>query len=249
MPAFSVMSKKLFLIFGHQTITRKIENMQLDSISKRFNEDWTNRDKFVTLLRMSIFFIRGCISRLFFKHSKGLVLIGKSVTIRYAHYLNAGSDLIVEDFAEINCKSHRGIVTGNRVTIGKHAIIRPTNAYGGAIGEGLKIGNNSSIGPFAYIGCSGYIEIGDNVIMGPRVGIFAENHQFHDIGLPIKEQGVLRSFVKIEDDCWLASNVVILAGVTVGRGSVIASGSIVTKDVPPFSVVAGVPAEVIKSRK
>ena len=223
--------------------------MKLEFIRKRFSDNWTSRDILATLLRLFIFFIRGCIQRLFFKHSSGLVLIGRGVSIRYAHYLDAGSDFIVEDYAEINCKSHKGIVAGNRVTIGKHAIIRPSNAYGGVIGEGLKIGNNSSIGPFAYIGCSGYIEIGDNVIMGPRVGIFAENHHYDNIRIPIKEQGVQRSFVKIEDDCWIASNVIILAGVTVGRGSVIASGSIVTKDVPPNSVVAGVPAKVIKSRK
>lgn len=222
--------------------------MQLNSISKRFNEDWTTRDRFITLSRMLIFFIRGCFERLSFQQSKGMVLIGRGVSIRYAQYLRVGSDFITEDYAEINCKSHKGIIAGNRVTIGKHAIIRPSNAYGGAIGEGLRIGNNSSIGPFAYIGCSGYIDIGDNVIMGPRVGIFAENHHFDNIDIPIKEQGVIRSFVKIEDDCWIASNVVILAGVTVGRGSVIASGSIVTKDIPPFSVAAGVPAKVIKSR-
>ena len=67
--------------------------------------------------------------------------------------------------------------------------------------------------------------------------------------MSIKEQGVKREFVKIEDDCWIAANTVILAGVTIGRGSVIAAGSVVTKDVPPYSIVGGVPANVIKSRK
>jgi acetyltransferase-like isoleucine patch superfamily enzyme len=134
------------------------------------------------------------------------------------------------------------------VTIGKHAIIRPTNIYGSAIGEGLKIGNNSSIGPYSYIGCSGYIEIGDNVMMSPRVSIYAENHLFDRPDLTIKEQGVKREFVKIEDDCWIAANTVILAGVTIGRGSIIAAGSVVTKDIPPYSIVGGVPAKVIKSR-
>jgi acetyltransferase-like isoleucine patch superfamily enzyme len=52
----------------------------------------------------------------------------------------------------------------------------------------------------------------------------------------------------IEDDCWIAANVVILAGVTIGKGSVVAAGSVVNEDVPAFSVVAGVPARVIKSR-
>ena len=65
----------------------------------------------------------------------------------------------------------------------------------------------------------------------------------------MKEQGVTRTFVKIEDDCWIAANSVILAGVTIGRGSVIAAGSVVTEDVPAYSVVAGVPAKVIKSRR
>jgi acetyltransferase-like isoleucine patch superfamily enzyme len=189
------------------------------------------------------------IHRLYFKRSSGWVLIGKGASIRYARHLSVGRDFIVEDYAEVNCMTYRGIIAGDRVTIGKHAIIRPTNIYGSAIGEGLKIGNNSSIGPYSYIGCSGFIEIGDNVMMSPRVSIYAENHLFDDPELSIKEQGVKREFVKIEDDCWIAANTVILAGVTIGRGSVVAAGSVVTKDVPPYSIVGGVPAKVIKSRK
>ena len=217
-------------------------------LKKRFPDDWKRKDIFITLFRLFFFFLRGCYQRLFFGSSSGLVLIGKGASIRYAHYLNVGKDFIVEDYAEVNCMAYRGITAGNRVTIGKFALIRPSNAYGSAIGEGLKIGNNSSIGPYAYIGCSGYIEIGDNVIMAPNVSIYAENHLYDNLKIPIKDQGVKRQYVKIEDDCWIASNTVILAGVTVGQGSIIASGSVVTKDVPPFSIVAGVPAKVIKKR-
>lgn len=85
-------------------------------------------------------------------------------------------------------------------------------------------------------------------MMSPGVSIYAENHNFSDPTSPMKDQGVTVEFVTIEDDCWLASNCIILAGVTVGKGSVIAAGSVVTKDVPPYSVVAGSPAVVIKSR-
>ncbi|HWV70259.1 MAG TPA: acyltransferase [Pseudosphingobacterium sp.] len=127
---------------------------------------------------------------------------------------------------------------------------KPTNFYGGGeIGEGLKIGNNSNIGSYAYIGCSGYIEIGDNVMISPRVSIYAENHNFSELDSPMKEQGVTREFVKIEDDCWIASNSVVLAGVTIGKGSVVSAGSVVTKDVPPYSIVGGVPAKVIRTRR
>lgn len=218
-------------------------------IITRFPKEWQNADILNTLFRLSFFYLRGMFQRLFFKRSSGWVLVGKGASIRYARHLSVGRDFIVEDYAEVNCMTYRGIIVGDRVTIGKHAIIRPTNIYGSAIGEGLKIGNNSSIGPYSYIGCSGYIEIGDNVMMSPRVSIYAENHLFDHPDLTIKEQGVKREFVKIEDDCWIAANTVILAGVTIGRGSIIAAGSVVTKDIPPYSIVGGVPAKVIKSRK
>lgn len=218
-------------------------------IVDRFPSEWHSRDIITTLFRLSFFYMRGMFQRLFFKRSKGWVLVGKGASIRYARHLSVGRDFIVEDYAEVNCMTYRGIIAGDRVTIGKHAIIRPTNIYGSAIGEGLKIGNNSSIGPYSYIGCSGYIEIGDNVMMSPRVSIYAENHLFDHPELTIKDQGVKREFVKIEDDCWIAANTVILAGVTIGRGSVIAAGSVVTKDIPPYSIAGGVPAKVIKSRK
>ena len=218
-------------------------------ILERFPSEWHTTDILTTFFRLSFFFMRGMFQRLFFKSSKGWVMVGKGASIRYARHLSVGRDFIVEDYAEVNCMTYRGIVAGDRVTIGKHAIIRPTNIYGSAIGEGLKIGNNSSIGPYSYIGCSGYIEIGDNVMMSPRVSIYAENHLFDRPDLTIKEQGVKREFVKIEDDCWIAANTVILAGVTIGRGSIIAAGSVVTKDIPPYSIVGGVPAKVIKSRK
>lgn len=183
-----------------------------------------------------------------FASSKGLIFIGKGVSIRFAGHLETGKELIIEDYAEINCLSKQNIRFGNRVTIGKFAIIRPTNTYGGEIGDGLKIGDNSNIGPYSYIGCSGYIEIGNNVMISPRVSIYAENHIYEDSNVSIKSQGIKREFVKIEDDCWIAANSVILAGVTIGRGSVIAAGSVVTKDVPPYSVAAGIPAKIIKQR-
>ena len=206
------------------------------------------RDKTITITRLALYFIRGCFHRIFFSKAYGLLLIGKGVSVRYANYLEAGKDLIIEDYVEINCLSKQKIILGDRVTIGKFAIIRPTNIYGGEIGEGLKIGNNSNIGPYCYIGCSGFIEIGNNVMISPRVSIYAENHVFESTDIPIKAQGLTKQFVKIENDCWIAANSIILAGVTIGRGSVVAAGSVVTSDVPPFSIVAGVPAKIIKNR-
>jgi acetyltransferase-like isoleucine patch superfamily enzyme len=212
-------------------------------------DGWSGLNILTTLIRISVLTLRGCFARIFIAKCKGLVMVGKGATISYSAHLYAGRDLIVEEYAELNCLSSKNIVLGDRVTIGRFAIIRPSNSYGGPIGEGLKVGNNSSIGTYNYIGCSGYIEIGDNVMLGPRVGLYAENHIFDDLNVAIKDQGVERKFIKIEDDCWIGTNSIVLAGVTVGMGSVVAAGSVVTKDVPPYSVVAGVPAKIIKSRK
>lgn len=215
----------------------------------RFAENWSFQNKTLTYFYLSFFYLRGCFKRLFIGSVGGKLFVGKNVSIRYPKFLSLGRDTIIEDGVEINCLSNDGIKFGDRVTIGKYAIIRPSNIYGGPIGEGLVIGNHSNIGPFNYIGCSGKITIGNNVMLGPRVSIYAENHVFDNPDLTIKEQGVKKQFVHIEDDCWIASNVVILSGVTIGKGSVVAAGAVVTESITPYSIVGGVPAKLIKKRR
>lgn len=220
-----------------------------NAIQKKFSEGWSSQSKCLTYYYLFFFFIRGLCHRLFIKSVKGFLLVGKNARIFYPSHLQLGQDTIIEDGVELNCLSTQGIQLGNRVTIGKYAIIRPSNIYGGPIGAGLVVGDYSNIGPFAYIGCSGKITIGRHVMMGPRVSIYAENHVFEDATILMKNQGVEKKEVIIEDDCWIASNSIILAGVTIGKGSVVAAGSVVTENVAPYSVVAGVPAKWIKSRK
>jgi acetyltransferase-like isoleucine patch superfamily enzyme len=192
--------------------------------------------------------IRGALLRPRLKQANGLVMIGRGVRIRHAGYLQVGKNFVVEDYAEIMALSRQGIVCGNNVTIGAYATIKPSSYYGRNLGEGLHVGDNSNIGRYSYVGCSGLITIGQNVMVSPRVSLYAENHNFRDTSRPMRDQGITREPITIEDDCWVASGAIILAGVTVGRGSVIAAGSVVTRDVPPYSVVGGSPAHIIQSR-
>ena len=140
-------------------------------------------------------------------------------------------------------------MVGDNVTVGRYAMIRPSGYYGGEMGVGLRLGNNSNIGAYSYVGCWGGIEIGNDVLMAPRVSLFAENHRFDRTDIPIKAQGGTRAPITIEDDCWLASACSILAGVTVHRGAIAAAGSVVTSDVPAYAIVSGVPAKVLRWRK
>lgn len=123
------------------------------------------------------------------------------------------------------------------VTIGRNVMIRLSSYYGGDCRYGLTIGNNSSIEPHGYIGCSGSISIGNNVMIGPKCSLFAENYVFSDDSATIKSQGVTPIEIRIGNDCWIGGNVIILDGVTIGDHVVIGAGTLITPDVPSDSVV------------
>ena len=92
----------------------------------------------------------------------------------------------------------------------------------------------------------GKIIIGDNVIIGPSVKIFSENHLFTDSTKLIRNQGVKRKGVIIHEGAWIGSGALILDGVHIGKNSIIAAGSVVTKNVDDFSIYAGNPAKFFK---
>lgn len=115
--------------------------------------------------------------------------------------------------------------------------------------ENISIGKNVSIHPMCYIEAKGNIEIEDDVSIAHGVTILSVNHIYSDLNTPIKDQGIKCKETKIKSNVWIGAKVSVLAGVTVGSGSVIAAGAVVTKDVDEFCVVGGVPAKIIKDRK
>ncbi len=193
-------------------------------------------------------YIRGLFLRVRLGQSRGPVFVGKLVTVLQPSKISHDGRLVLEDYVELQGTSDRGIHFGREVSIGRGTTIRPSSYYGGDVGVGLVMGDRSSIGPAGFIGCSGWIDIGNDVMMGPGVRLFSENHRFDGTDRTIKEQGVERSELIIEDDCWIGSGVTITAGVRIGTGCVVAAGSVVTKDIPPYSIVAGVPAKIVRRR-
>jgi acetyltransferase-like isoleucine patch superfamily enzyme len=192
--------------------------------------------------------VRGTLLRPWLKRGSGIPFVGRGGRVRGAGQLSVGRRVIIEDFAEIQATSMQGVQFEDNVSIGSFTMIRPSGYYSRELGVGLRVGPRTGIGAGSYIGCSGGIDIGADVMFGPGVRLFAEDHIFSSTDQTIKEQGVVRAPIVIEDDCWLGSGVIVTSGVTIGRGSVVGAGSVVTRDVPPYSIVAGNPAKVVRNR-
>ncbi len=191
--------------------------------------------------------IRGLFLKPFLKKSTGLVFVGSQVKVRHGYQISAGKNLILGDNVDINALSADGIILGDHVSIARDSILFCTGVIAQK-GTGITIGDRTGIGARAFLAGQGGITIGADVITGPNIQIFSENHNFSDLNQTIKAQGVTKQATVIGNNCWLGGGVTILAGVKIGDGCIIAAGSVVTKSVPSNSVVAGVPAKVIKSR-
>ena len=113
----------------------------------------------------------------------------------------------------------------------------------------IEIGESTYIGPYTCLAGPGPIKIGKSCLIGSHSGIYGNNHNFTDPQQKIAEQGITCKGITIGDDCWLGTSVKVIDGVTIGQGSVIGAGAVVTKDIPPYSVAVGVPAKVISQRK
>ena len=136
------------------------------------------------------------------------------------------------------CARHMLTSCGENVNVERHA----------RFGRGVTLGDRSGIGINASLGEQTHI--GSDVMMGPDCVIYTRNHRFDRLDIPMREQGYGPvEPVEIGDDCWIGGRVTILPGVHVGNGAVIAAGAVVTKDVPPYAVVGGVPAKIIYNRK
>jgi acetyltransferase-like isoleucine patch superfamily enzyme len=170
-------------------------------------------------------------------------------------YIQDGVDFLGASCAEI----------GDRVFIFRHARIDsrgPDNRlcfkdgvaieYGVVIGAmnntTIEIGEGTLINAYTCITGPGNVSIGQNCLIAPHCGIFANNHNYADLTQNIRDQGVTRQGIVIGDNCWLGHRVTVLDGVTIGSGSLIGAGAVVTRNIPPNAIAMGVPARVVGSR-
>ena len=130
-----------------------------------------------------------------------------------------------------------------RFRLGDYSVVESFACINNAVGD-VMIGDHTRIGLHNTI--IGPVSIGNHVNLAQGITVTALNHNFEDTEKRIDEQGVSTPPVVIDDDVWIGANAVILPGVHIGNHCVVAAGAVVTKDVPPHSLVGGVPAKIMK---
>ena len=143
--------------------------------------------------------------------------------------------------ASVDASRSPGVRFGDKVTLNRYAYVQ-----GGS--GGVRLGDRVEINNFSIVNGTGGVDIGDDTLVGPGVRIISYQHR-HSRAATIRSQPVDARPIRIGRDVWLGANSVILAGVSIGDGAVVAAGAVVREDVPAYAIVAGVPATVRKTRE
>ncbi|MCC7129294.1 MAG: transferase [Anaerolineae bacterium UTCFX2] len=187
--------------------------------------------------------VRGLAYRLILK-IEGQAAIERDVRIRFASQVRLGHGSFIDEGVYIHA-TPGGVAIGKNTIVMHGAVLHVYN-FRNLPHAGIKIGEDSLIGEYSIIRGQGGVTIGNRVYTSPMTQIIAVNHVFNDPHKPFVDQGITAEGIVIEDDVWLGSAAVITDGVRVGKGAVVAAGAVVTRDVPPHTIVAGVPAKPIK---
>jgi acetyltransferase-like isoleucine patch superfamily enzyme len=188
--------------------------------------------------------LRGLLYRLVLTMD-GPAAIESGVRLRFANHIRLGEGVYLDQGTYLHA-CPQGIEIG-AATLVMHGSVLHVYNFRDLPHSGIRIGRGSLIGEYNVIRGQGGVTIGDGVYTSPMVQIIAVNHVFDDPTRPFVEQGITAQGIVVEDDVWIGSGAVLTDGVHVGKGAVVAAGAVVTKDVPEYTVVGGVPARVLRS--
>lgn len=187
--------------------------------------------------------VRGVLYRLILR-MEGWAAIERGVRLRFASNIRLGHGSYLDEGVYIHaCPDGVAIGAG---TLVMHGAVLHVYNFRALPHAGIRIGRDSLISEYTVIRGQGGVTIGDRVYTSPMTQIVAVNHVFDDPDRPFVEQGITAEGIVIEDDVWLGAGAVVTDGVRIGRGAVVAAGAVVTADVPANSVVAGVPARIVR---
>lgn len=146
--------------------------------------------------------------------------------------------------ATIRRRTRMDVLPWNTFALGANSTIEDFSTINNGVGP-VVIGDRTRIGLGNTV--IGPVTIGNDVRLAQNVVLSGLNHNYEDVSAPIHEQGVSTSIIEVKEETWIGANCVVLAGVAIGKHCIIAGGSVVTKDIPDYSVAVGNPARVIKT--
>ena len=170
-------------------------------------------------------------------------LVEAGARLQYPERIRLGNGVRIASQALLraNTEQDTGIRIDDHSTVHESALIAANRGH-------VAIGRHSWIGPFCLVYGNGDVSIGSNVLIAAHSSINTVSHHFDRCDIPINDQGIYCDPVTIEDDAWIGMNAVILQGVRIGKGAIVGAGAVVTRDVPPWSIVMGVPARIVSQR-
>lgn len=188
--------------------------------------------------------LRALLYRLVLR-AEGTFAVESGVRLRFADQIRLGHNVYLDQGVYLHA-CPRGITIGDNSLVMHGAVLHVYN-FRDLPHAAITIGQNCLIGEYNVLRGQGGITIGDRVYTAPMVQILAVNHVYNDPTRPLIEQGITAEGIVIDDDVWIGGGAVITDGVHIGEGAVVAAGAVVTADVPPHTVVGGVPARVLKT--
>jgi acetyltransferase-like isoleucine patch superfamily enzyme len=187
--------------------------------------------------------LRGLVYRLILRMD-GWAAIESGIRLRFASNIRLGHGAYLDQGVYLHACPN-GIEIGANTLVMHGSVLHVYN-FRDILHAGIYIGRDCLIGEYNVLRGQGGITIGDRVYTSPMVQMLAVNHVFDDPRRPFVEQGITAEGITLDDDVWVGSGAIITDGVHIGRGAVVAAGAVVTRDVPPYSIVAGVPARVTR---
>ena len=176
------------------------------------------------------------------KVGKGVVF-GTNVVLRHPHKIHLSDNTVIDDNCVLDAKGDEGnsIVIGNGVFIGRNTILCCKDGD-------IVIGDNATISFNCVIFSSNFVQIGKDIQIAAYSFLNGGTHSFDRTDIPVLKQERSGRGIILGDNVWLGANAKVLDGVSIGRDAIVGAGAVVNKDVPPFSIVGGVPAKIIRSR-
>ncbi|MEO8328075.1 MAG: acyltransferase [Nitrospirota bacterium] len=189
------------------------------------------------------YFVRGkCYPGLLGSVGRGTVF-GSGGVLRCPGRIHLGRGVMIDDCVVLDAKGPgSSIVLGDQILLGRNSILSCNDSS-------MAIGNFVSIGPFCFLVSRSHLTIGSNVAIGAGTYMLGGGHAHDDPDVPVIQQARTSKGISVEDGAWIGIGAKILDGVTIGENSIVGAGAVVSKDVPPWTVVLGNPARVVEKRK